>query len=78
MKDIENSVKEFIIQEYKNAQSYAQNEKDVVRWRHGASTVLQFSLFYLFPCYNKNLVDWWENEMWEKFNELALDKRKHK
>jgi hypothetical protein len=70
----EKKTKDFIIEQYKDAERFCETPEEVLNTRAIAYGALQFSINYLFPTFNKELGDWWQNIMWEKFNQLALDK----
>lgn len=70
----EKKTKEFIINQYMDAAKFCETPEEVLNTRAIAYGALQFSINYLFPTFNQRLADWWQNEMWEEFNQLALDK----
>lgn len=71
--NFENKTKEFIIGQYMDAERFCETPEEVINTRAIAYGALQFSINNLFPTFNQRLADWWQNEMWEKFNQLALD-----
>ncbi len=69
---IEKKVKDFILNELEDARKYCKNNTQaVLNHRAIAYGALQFATNNLFPCYNDDLVDWWEKGVWEKFTDLA-------
>ena len=61
---IEKDVKNFILNELKAAKEHPDMALNCRAIAFGA---LQFASNYLFPSYNYDLVNWWEEEIWEQF-----------
>lgn len=72
--NIESKAKAFVKLEYVQAVKYAKTTEDVINCRAIAFGAIQFASNHLFPCYNNDLAEWW-NEYLDKFNKLALDKQ---
>lgn len=69
---IEEKVKDFVLENLESAKKYYKNDtQGILNCRAIAYGALQFATNNLFPCYNDDLVDWWEEEIWEKFTNLA-------
>lgn len=67
---IENKVKEFCESMYKDA-----SEMKTVEGIRSAKGIafggLMFACNNLFPCFNNDLSDWWNEKMWYKFEYLV-------
>lgn len=74
--NFEKKTKEFIVNQYMDAAKFCETPEEVINTRAIAYGALQFSINHLFPTFNQRLADWWQNEMWVEFNQLALDKQK--
>ena len=70
---IEKELKKFVIEQYESAKKY-KNDISPLTYRAIAFGALQFGINNLFPKYNKNLADWWEREMWDKFTKLIRER----
>lgn len=68
---IEQKVKDFILNELEIAKRHKGDTKMILNGRAIAFGALQFATNNLFPCYNTDLAEWWEKEIWEKFTNLA-------
>lgn len=62
-KEIEEELKAFILNELKTAKKYPEHRFNCRGIAYGA---LQFTINHLMPN-NKDLADWWENEIWPQF-----------
>lgn len=58
----------------KDAERYCSDYNSVINMRGIAYGAVQFTCNYLFDEYNKELADWWDNEMVDNFTRLAIDK----
>lgn len=67
---IENKVKEFCESEYKEAEKYCGSRESIINKRAMAYGAVFFASNNLFPCFNNELSDWWNYEMWKKFQKL--------
>ena len=67
-------LKKYIERELDEAKRYAKNWDDVMQYRANAYGALNFVNNTLYP-YDEELGDWWNNDMWNKFQELAIEKR---
>ena len=68
-KGMEKRLRDFVLDEYEAAK----NHPDLcspLNARAVAYGALQFGVNNLFPSYNKDLAEWWELEMYDKFTEL--------
>lgn len=72
--EIEQKVKEFCETELNNARKFAKNASEVEDFRGIAFGALHFACNNLFPTYNKELADWWENDIWCQFRDVAIEK----
>lgn len=70
-KMIENKIKEFCKEMYSDACRVAKTVQDVYNLRAIAYGALSFACNNLFPCFNNELSDWWNEYMWMQFEELA-------
>ena len=71
---IKNKVKAFCFEEFDSAVQYAKSSEQVKNYRAIAYGALQFAINNLFPSFNNNLSYWWENDMWNRFEELIIKK----
>lgn len=62
---LEIKVKDFILTELKDVEGCSHQER--MNSRAIAYGALQFACNKLFPSYNYDLADWWEDEVWGKF-----------
>lgn len=70
-KMIENKVKEFCESEYKDAKRYSIMTPELIKNKRAiAYGAVHFATNNLFPCFNNELSDWWNDEMWHKFQKL--------
>jgi len=65
---IEIKVKDFVNEELSDALKYNTLE-DARKCRAIAYGAVQFAINNLFPCYNDDLANWWEDEAYPKFTE---------
>ena len=61
---IENKVKAFVLEELEDAKKHPKIAHNCMTIAYGA---LQFATNNLFPAYNNDLVNWWQNEIWIEF-----------
>ena len=68
-KKIENEVKKFCEKLYSDA-SEMDNVAGIRNLRAMSFGALMFACNELFPCFNDDLSEWWNDEMWYKFEYL--------
>lgn len=76
MRDIDEAVVKFCEESYKDAVKYSKTYNGVMYWRGICYGAVQFVSNWGTD--GKPLGDWWNNEMLEKFNNLAKEKRGRK
>lgn len=67
---IENKVKEFCENMYKDAENYCTSTESILNKRAMTFGAVHFATNNLFPQFNRGLSDWWNYEMWQKFQKL--------
>lgn len=70
---IENKVKEFCKEQYADACRVAETVEDVYNLRAIGYGAVLFACNNLFPCFNEELADWWDEEMRCKFENLVIE-----
>lgn len=65
--NMENQTKKFVMEQLNDAKN---NPEDVSKIQPIAFGALLFSANNLFPCYNANLANWWDDEILPQFREL--------
>lgn len=61
---IEKQVKDFVLKELEDAKKHPEYRMNCRAIAFGA---IQFASNNLFPSYNRDLEDWWSNEIWAQF-----------
>ena len=69
---IEKKVKDFCEKQYSDA-SKEKTVKEILNIRAIAFGALMFACNNLFPRFNGGLSDWWNDEMWGKFENLITE-----
>lgn len=67
---IENKVKEFCESEYEEAEKYCGSKESILNKRAMSYGVVHFATNYLSPQFNNRLSNWWNDEMWHKYQKL--------
>ena len=66
-KDIDFEVRDYVLKELQDALNYPENAKFCRTMAFGA---IFFATNHLFSTYNKELADWWENDILPMFNTI--------
>lgn len=67
---IENAIKKFCECAYKDAEDYSASTEFILNQRAVAFGAVHFATNNLFPYYNRDLSNWWNREMRQKFQKL--------
>lgn len=71
---IEKEVHNFVLNQLADADTYSTLPTDVRNYRAIAFGAVQFASNHLFPSYNYDLAEWWDEVIYNKFIKLEEEK----